>query len=169
MHEFTVNLWADASVKFVVAELPSITLDGSELDPRVVAYLIEYGARQSIRDAAAAEKDDDKRNAKALKRVDALVNNTVREVTQGARLSPVDKEMRAIAEAQVRAAFENPANANWIADQRKATKLGLAELREATIKRTLETKADSLRVQAEANIAARADIELDLGDIAEVA
>lgn len=166
MHTFNVNLWADLSVKVEASALPSVKLDGRELDPRIVAWALEYGFRQGIRDAAAAEKTDELRNAKALKRIDALVDNTLREASVGNRLTPVEREMRAIAERTIRAAFDDPSNAGWVAQQRQATGLGLAELREAAVKAHLKGNEAALRAEAEANLAKAPSIKLDLSTLA---
>lgn len=166
MHTFNVALWAELSVEIKVDALPTITLDGQTLDPRIVGWAIEYGFRQGIRDSAAAEKTDDLRNAKALKRIDALVDNTLRDATTASRLTPVEREMRVIAERTIRGAFEDPDNANWVATQRKETGLGLAELREAAVKAHLRDNAETLRAQAEANLAKTPTVKLDLSTLA---
>lgn len=159
--KFTVNLWGDEAVEFELDQIPVMSLDGSVLSERIVSYLIQYGARQSIRDAAAAEKDESKRNVLARKRIDALVNDTLREgFGGGAKLSPAEREARAIAEREVRAAFENPANSGWVAEQRKATGLSMSDLRDAAAKAHLEANKARIMAEAEANLAKAPAIEL---------
>lgn len=169
MTKFSVNLWADSRVEVELDSVPTVTLDGETLDARIVMWAIEYGFRQGIRDAAAAGKTDDERNNLAAKRIDALVNNTLRDVTQGNRASPVEREMRVIAEREVRASMADPANAEWVAKQRAAHKVGLTELRELTVKALLKRDDERLRKQAEVNLKSAPTVSLDLGDLTDAA
>lgn len=168
MHAFTVALWGSApAVEITLDQLPVIELNGEQLDPRIVAWAIEYGFRQGIRDAGAQGKDDGERNAGALKRVDALVNNTLREGGGGgAKLTPVDREAKVIAEREIRTAFDNPANAGWVAEQRKATGLTMSELRDKAVKAHLVKHADRLRAEAEKVLANTPTLDIDLSDVA---
>jgi len=159
MHNFNVVLWAGATVAVELSELPIVTLDGNVLDPRIVDWAIQYGFRQGIRDAAANEKNDELRNAKAMKRVDALIDNTLRDAVSANRLTPVEREMRVIVADEVRASFEKPENQAWIAKQRAATKMGITELREATAKAILRDQDARLRAKAEYNLANREPID----------
>lgn len=170
--EFTVELWgkqAPVQISVVGQEDGSVgAWIGEELlDPRIVKWAIEYGFRQGIRDAGAQGKTDDERNAGALKRVDALVNNTLREGGGGgAKLTPIQREMRVIAAREIGKAFDNPANANWVAEQRKATGLTLSELKDKAIKAHLVKHADRLQREAQAVLDASTDVEIDLSDVA---
>lgn len=168
MHTFTVALWGQApSVEITLDQLPVIELNGEQLDPRIVRWAIEYGFRQGIRDAGAQGKDDAERNAGALKRVDALVNNTLREGGGGGvKLTPADREAKAIAEREIRAAFDDPRNVAWVAEQRKATGLNLSDLRDKAVKAHLVKHADRLRAEAEKVLAATPSIDIDLTDVA---
>ncbi|OYW77711.1 MAG: hypothetical protein B7Z37_03210 [Verrucomicrobia bacterium 12-59-8] len=165
MSKFQVNLWADSRVEVELDSVPTVTLDGEVLDARIVMWAIEYGFRQGIRDAAAAGKTDDERNSLAAKRIDALVNNTLRDVTQGNRATPVEREMRVIADREVRASLADTANAGWVATQRAKHKVGMTELREMTVKSLLKRDDTRLRAAAEANLAASPKVTLDLDDL----
>lgn len=165
MHKFTVELWGGLTVQVELDQLPGIQLDGQELNERIVRWAIEYGFRQGIRDAGAQGKDDEARNAGALKRIDALVNNTLREGGGAAKLTPVEREMLAIAEAEIREAFEKPENTDWVKTQKAKTGLGVTELRAKATKAHLAKDAQRIRAKAEENLAKRPSIEIDLGNI----
>lgn len=162
--KITVELWAGKQVEIEVAGDIIVTLDGQILDPRIAEWGISYGFRQGIRDAGAAEKTDELRNAKAEKRIHALVTNTLREGGGGAKLDPLSREIKALATAEVQASTENPANAEWVAKQRAANKFSMAELRAAMLKPYMAKHEARLETQAKANIAARQEAagELDL-------
>ena len=168
--QFTVQLWADESVdvEITVSEDGGIvaSLDGVWLDERIINWAFEYGFRQGIRDAAASEPEDDKRNAKAWKRIDALKTNTLREGGGGGpKLTPVQREVKAIAEREIATAFAKPENQKWVAEQRAKTGLGLTALREAAAKAHAKKHAARLEAEAKANLAAQPEVDLDL-DIA---
>lgn len=165
MHKFNVELWGGLSVEVNVDQLPSIQLDGQTLDARIVRWAVEYGFRQGIRDAGAQGKDDDARNAGALKRIDALVNNTLRDGGGATRLTPVEREMLAIAEGEIRDAFDKPENADWVKAQKVKTGLGVTELRAKATKAHLAKDAERIRGKAEENLAKRPSVDIDLGDI----
>lgn len=169
--EFTVELWGNRKVNVEVIGNEdgtlSATIDGADLAPRIVQWAIEYGFRQGIRDAGAQGKTDDERNAGALKRVDALVNNTLREGGGGgAKLTPIQREMRVIALREITKAFDNPANAGWVIEQRKATGLSLADLKDKAVKAHLVKHADRLQTEAQKVLDDSADVEIDLSDVA---
>lgn len=165
--QITVELWAGKQVEVQVEGDIIVTLDGQVLEARIVEWAIAYGFRQGIRDAGAAEKTDELRNAKAEKRIHALVTNTLREGSSGGKVTdPVQREVIALATAEVRAATENPANAAWVAKQRAEGKLSLSELREAMLKPYIEKHKERLTSKANANIAERmgaaGELDLDL-------
>ena len=166
--QITVELWAGKQVQVQVEGDIIVTLDGNVLEPRIVEWAIAYGFRQGIRDAGAAEKTDELRNAKAEKRVHALVTNTLREGSGGGGkvTDPVQREVIALATAEVRTATENPGNAAWVAKQRAEGKLSLSELREAMLKPYIEKHKERLTSKANANIAERmgaaGELDLDL-------
>lgn len=168
--KFQVELWAGKQVEVQVfanneGEIHTV-LDGVHLEGRIIEWAIQYGFRQCIRDAAAALKDDDKRNAAAWKRIDALKTNTLREGGGGGpKLTPVQREVKAIAEREIRAAFAKAENQAWVSAQMVKTKLTRSELLDAAIKAHVQKEATRLTAEAEANLAKAPAIELDL-DIA---
>ena len=165
--QITVELWAGRKAEIETMGDILVTLNGETLDARIVEWAIAYGFRQGIRDAGAAEKTDELRNAKADKRIHALITNTLREGSSGGKVTdPIQREVIALATAEVRAATENPANAAWVAKERAANKFSLSELRDAMLKPYIEKHKDRLTTKANANIAERmgaaGELDLDL-------
>lgn len=155
--KFAVKLWANESVQVELLGQEDGTivavLDGVDLEPEVVQYAIEYGFRQSIRDRAAASKNDAERNAMARKRIEALQTNTLGEGGGGGpKLTPVERVMRSLAERDVTAAFASADNAEWVAAQRKATGLTEAALRDHVVKLTVANDDGTLRARAQAEL-----------------
>lgn len=165
--QITVELWAGKQVEVQVEGDIIVTLDGNILDARIVQWAVQYGFKQGIRDAAAAGKTDADRNALAEKRIHALVTNTLREGSSGGKVTdPLQREVIALATAEVRAATENPANAAWVAKERAANKFSLSELRDAMLKPYMAKHLERLTTKANANLAERmgaaGELDLDL-------
>lgn len=165
--QITVELWAGRKAEIETMGDILVTLNGETLDARIVEWAIAYGFRQGIRDAGAAEKTDELRNAKADKRIHALITNTLREGSSGGKVTdPIQREVIALATAEVRAATENPANAAWVAKERAANKFSLSELRDAMLKPYMAKHLERLTTKANANLAERmgaaGELDLDL-------
>ena len=161
--QFTVELWAGKSVSIEVAGDILVTLDGNELAPEMAQWAIQYGFRQGIRDAGAAAKTDADRNALADKRVNAIVTNTMRQGAGGGqRLSELDREIRDLAEVEIRTKTDNPANSAWVAAKRAENKCNLSELRTLMLKPYIEQHKARLTEKATANIEERKAEPMDL-------
>lgn len=100
----TINLWAGQSIEFTAELVGEVTVAGKTLPAEMIAHLFAFGMRQCIKDAAAGEKEDDKRNSACMKKLDALIAGTLREGIGGARLAPEEKAAKAIAFRRVQAA-----------------------------------------------------------------
>lgn len=169
--QFTVELWAgesvqvDAQIGFNEKDEPvfDFTLDGVPLALEMIQWAIQYGFRQGIRDAGAAAKADSERNALARKRVTAIQTNTMRQGSGGGKVTdPLQREIIALATAEVRAATENPKNADWVTKQRQERKLSLSDLRGEMLKPYIEKHKERLEAKVKAIIAER---EAEVGDL----
>ncbi len=165
--QFTVQLWAGVEVQVEAELVGTCKLDGKEIPVEMLEHLFRFGVRQCIKDAGAAKvgTPDADRNAMALKKVHAIVTGTLREGSGGGKVTdPVQREVRALAQAEIRAKTENPVNAAWVAAKRAETKLSLADLRDAMLKPYLEQHGERLEAKAVANLAELAGMggELDI-------
>jgi len=173
--KFAVQLWAGLSVEVSVkleqdSETGAVAMvaaiDGRPLSEEMLQWALQYGFRQGIRDAGAAGKTDSERNALAEKRIVAIQTGTMRQGSGGGKVTdPLQREVRALAEAEVRAATENPANAEWVAKNRAAKGLSLSDLRKEMLKPYIEKHKERLEAKAKAIIAERA-VEVEELDIA---
>lgn len=165
--QFTVELWAGEQVEVEVAVSEDnaivMSLDGQWLHEDMIQWAIQYGFRQGLRDAGAAAKTDVERNALAKKRLHAIVTNTMRQGGGGGqRLSELDREIRDLAEVEIRTKTDNPANSAWVAAKRAENKCNLSELRQLMLKPYIEQHKARLTEKATANIEERKAEPMDL-------
>lgn len=164
--QFTVELWAGRKVEIEVAGDILVTLNGETLSAEMTQWALQYGFRQGVRDAGAAAKTDAERNALADKRIHAIVTNTMRQGSGGGKVTdPLQREIIALATAEVRDATKNPKNADWVARQRAERKLSLSDLRGEMLKPYIEKHKERLESKAKAIIAER-EAEVEDLDIA---
>lgn len=167
--KFQVELWGGADPIVIEVEGEVIaTLDGKELAQEMLDSAIRFGFRQLIRDAGAisaadaAKPDADTvRSGLARKKAQALVDGTYREGAGGGKpLSPVDREVRAIAERNIRASFDDPENKAWVAEKMQETGLDKAQLLQAAVKAHVEDDHEELIEEAKANLAKAPKVSL---------
>jgi hypothetical protein len=150
-----INLWAQDSFEYEFED-GLLLVNGEEVSPAMLIHTLEFGLRQMIRDAGAGEKEDDKRNAAAHKKIAALIAGTLRAGTGGGkRMDPIERRAREIALRKVEAAV--------FAKKLGWTRKAMQDHAEALYKRD----ADILRAEAEIELAATPessdDILADLG------
>lgn len=94
-----------------IGEAGSIDVDESKFTEAVRAYVFNYGLKQMLNDVHAGETkaktaDDATRKANKLalveKKLASLYNGEVAQARVGATGSPIEREMRAMAEADLR-------------------------------------------------------------------
>lgn len=141
---YTVELWAGETLQVEFeGQMPEIRLNGEAIPAEMVEYLFRYGIRQSVKDKAAGAETDAERNALAQKRIDALIDGSVREGTGGGpKLSPLERRARDIAQRDVEAAARKLGH--------KLTRKDVANRAAAYFK----SHGDRLRTRAEAELAA---------------
>lgn len=146
--EFTVKLWANEEVRAEFKD-GTLRLDGKVVSEEMFHHLLAFGTRQCIKDAAAGEKEDDKRNAAAYKKVDAIVNGTLREGSGGGqRLTLLERQMREVAVRMVRGALlRNNQTATQGAIEKAAKALLVA--REDEIRQTAQAEVDAMAAAAD--------------------
>lgn len=139
-------------------------LNPSKFSAAVLDHVFNYGLRQIINDAMAPEKDDDKKVALADKRIENLINGTLRAspVREG---DPVRKRAMELAETRIKG---NKAYIAWLqaSGLKLSDKDAVAKLRELA-KAAIEKDGNPFMAQAKIDVeAAKAlddiDLELDL-------
>lgn len=86
----------------------TLAVDLASLDPKGLAYLIEYGLKQSLNDAVAGCTEVPEAQGKATMRLDAIRAGTIGQRKVKARVvtDPVEAEAMRLAEERVRAAIK---------------------------------------------------------------
>lgn len=148
-----------------IGEAGTIEVDAAKFNEAVKAYIFQYGLKQMLNDVHAGETkartaDDATRKANKLalveKKLTSLYNGEVAQARVGATGSPVEREMRAMAEADIKARlkslgkkvgdFSKEAFANAIAAHLKAHEAKYRAAAEAklAIKPNVAAEADDI-------------------------
>jgi hypothetical protein len=133
-----------------VRKTHTFSVDTDALPPQSFEKLLAYGFQQLMNDAAAPAKTDDEIKAFVQKRLDNLIAGVLRASTVRSG-DPVAKEARAIATAKVTAAFK----AKGFDLKHPDFKANVAKL----------AMREDIIALAKANVAATAEIEVDLPDL----
>lgn len=128
------------TVELIIPETFPVTSDP------VIQYLVDYGWKQSLSDSYAAAKNAEEFEGKLKARYDAILAGTVKSpgtgTAKGPRLSPLEREMLRIATDYIDKVLAN----------RPGPKVP-KEHRTAFIEMYLDRERESIRIEAEANIA----------------
>lgn len=150
-----INLWAQESFEYEYED-GLLLVNGQEISPAMLIHTLEFGLRQMIRDAGAGEKEDDKRNAAAFKKIDALIAGTLRQGTGGGkRMDPVERRAREIAMRKVEAAV--------FAKKLGWTRKAMQDHADALYKRDAEKLHNEAIAELAATTETSEDILADLG------
>lgn len=161
-----VNL-NDTNLVVALGEAGEIVVDMPRLlaSEAVVNYVFAYGLRQMLNDVHAGmtrkvEADDEKRRANKLalaeKKLASLYEGQVAQTRVAGGASPVEREMKAMAEADVKAKIR--------AAGRKISDFSKENLAKA-IERHMEANAEAYRKAAEAKLAIKPEAQEAPADI----
>ncbi len=134
----------------------------SKIAPAGLAYLVQYGLRQSLNDAAAGAQDQPEAQGKAQMRLDAILAGTMGQRRNGTRqpADPVEAEAKHLAQQRVKAAIR--------AKGKTLKEVGRAKVEEMTEK-VLEAEKDKLLALAKKNVECAskggADMDTMLADL----
>jgi hypothetical protein len=139
-----------------IARTHTVDVDESRFTDAVREYIFNYGLKQILNDAGSSGENPDEKLEMANKKLAAMYDGTVR--TSGAREGdPVKAEANRLAADMVKAAI-----------RRKGKKLSDYEpkaIRAAADTLLAGDRGDAIRAQAQANVAARAELVGDVADI----
>lgn len=142
-------------VEISLGKAGSVTVDVAKLEanPQVVEYIFNYGLKQMLNDVHASEKDPDAKKALSLKKLDSLYAGQVAQTRVGGGGDPVLREMRQMAESDVKAKLK--ALGKKISDYSKET-LAVAYAKQ------LEAGKAGYEKAAKAKLAIKADAPQDI-------
>lgn len=148
-----------------IGEAGTIDVDQSKFNEAVRAYIFQYGLKQMLNDVHAGETkaktaDDATRKANKLalveKKLASLYNGEVAQARVGATGSPVEREMRAMAEADIKARLKSLGKK--VSD---FTKEAFAN----AVAAHLKAHEAKYRAAAEAKLAIKPDVAAEADDI----
>lgn len=147
----------------VTVEWPQSFIDTFNGLPENFQYLVAYGAKQSESDAFAAAKNADEFEGKLLARHKAIIDGTVRAVSQGsgrgAKKTPLEREIRSLAELDMAGPIEGweKKNGQRMAKDRREAYIDLYVNRELAVL----TERAKVELERRANMVAASPISLD--------
>ena len=145
-------------MKISLGKAGSIEVDVAKLQamPQVAEYIFNYGLKQMLNDVHASEKDPALKMGLSQKKLDSLMRGEVAQARVGQSGDPVLREMKVMAEADVKTKLK--ALGKSLKDYDK-------EVLQKVYQKQLEAQADAYRTAAEAKLAIKPEVKMNADDI----
>lgn len=148
VNKLTISLGKAGSIEVDVAKL--------QANEAVREYIFAYGLKQMLNDVHASEKDADKKLALSQKKLDSLMRGEVAQARVGQSGDPVMREMKAMAEADVKSKLKQLGKKIGEIDK---------EVLASVYAKQLASQEAAYRKAAEAKLAIKPEVKTSADDI----